>query len=82
MLDSAGSTLVEWGRQQQQQQHTNMKNYYTMCIYICGDEREKLFVSFVDVQKAFDRVSHDVATLCMNTVLKNMIGAVMSLCKS
>ena len=32
VLDSAGSTLVEWGRQQQQQ-HTDMKNYYAMYIY-------------------------------------------------
>ena len=33
MLDSAGSTLVEWGRQQQQQQQ-HVANLAQLCVYV------------------------------------------------
>ena len=45
MLDSAGSTLVEWGRQQQQQQHKQIRDIHhrPSCREKAGDVRRKIF---------------------------------------
>ena len=64
VLDSAGSTLVEWGRQQQQQQHIFIKSVFYLAFLCWYNVKQRMSCLEATYKLVYYKLNLKILILC------------------